>query len=113
MSAFSTGVQGTAYNVANINTNGFNPVSVHYQSGPVDSKGLEQGVNPIVSRGQDSATFSPEALEAAGLSGMTLNNVDIAKEMTSLISDQRGFEANAKPIITQDEMLGTAINLIA
>ena len=37
LNAFATGVQGTAYNIANINTAGFQPVSVDYRSGrPAD-----------------------------------------------------------------------------
>ena len=36
LNAFATGVQGTAYNIANINTAGFQPVSVDYISGRPD-----------------------------------------------------------------------------
>ncbi len=120
MDAFATGVQGNAYNIANVNTNGFDPVSVNYQSGPAagENPRLEQGVLPIVTRpgsfspsgsapGEtDTVSFSPEAMALANPS-----NTDIAREMTGMISNQRAFEANAATIPTQDQMLGTIINI--
>ncbi len=120
MDAFATGVQGNAYNIANVNTNGFDPVSVRYQSGPAagENPRLEQGVQAIVTRPgsdglagsnaaqSDTVSFSPEAMALANPS-----NTDIAREMTGLIANQRAFEANAATIPTQDQMLGTIINI--
>lgn len=120
MDAFATGVQGNAYNIANVNTNGFDPVAVRYQSGSAagENPRLEQGVQAIVTRPgndgltgssatqADTATFSPEAMALANPS-----NTDVAREMTSMIANQRAFEANAATIPTQDQMLGTIINI--
>lgn len=39
------------------------------------------------------------------------SNVDIANEFTSLITTQRGYQANAKIITASDEMLQDALNL--
>ena len=40
-----------------------------------------------------------------------MSNVDLAGEMTSLITAQRGFEANAKVVTTSDEVLQNLIGL--
>jgi flagellar hook protein FlgE len=39
------------------------------------------------------------------------STVDLAAEFVSLITHQRGFQANAKTITTSDELLGEVINL--
>ena len=47
------------------------------------------------------------------ISGGTLemSNVDLAQEFTSLISAQRGFQANSRVITTADELLQELVNL--
>ncbi|MBQ6441144.1 MAG: flagellar hook-basal body complex protein [Lachnospiraceae bacterium] len=42
---------------------------------------------------------------------LEMSNVDLASEMTELIVDQRGFQANSKVITTSDEMLQTLRDL--
>lgn len=102
LNAFATGVQGTAYNIANVNTGGFQPVSVRYQSG----KPADQGVRPIVSRP------APDAAPAERTDGLAaLSRVDESREMTSLMTNQRSFEANAAVIRASDAMIGTLIDL--
>jgi flagellar hook protein FlgE len=39
------------------------------------------------------------------------SNVDLAKELTTLIVAERGFQANSKSITTSDEVLQTLVNL--
>ena len=39
------------------------------------------------------------------------SNVDMAKELVSMIVTQRAYQANSQTIKTQDEVLQTAINL--
>ena len=51
-----------------------------------------------------SGTISSGALEAS--------SVDIASEFTSMITAQRGFQANARIITTSDNMLEELVNLI-
>jgi flagellar hook protein FlgE len=50
-----------------------------------------------------SGTISSGALESS--------NVDIAQEFTSMITAQRGFQANARIITTSDNMLDELVNL--
>ena len=40
------------------------------------------------------------------------SNVDTAEEFVRLIQAQRGFQANARIITTQDEILAETVNLI-
>jgi len=50
-----------------------------------------------------SGTISSGALESS--------SVDIAQEFTSMITTQRGFQANARIITTSDQMLDELVNL--
>ena len=40
-----------------------------------------------------------------------MSNVDLAQEFTSMITAQRGFQANSKVITTSDEMLNDLVSL--
>lgn len=44
-------------------------------------------------------------------SALELSNVDLSTELTSLITTQRGFQANSKIITVTDEMLETMVNM--
>ena len=48
-------------------------------------------------------TISPQKIE--------MSNVDIAEEFVSMITTQRGFQANSKTITTVDDMMGTVIQM--
>ena len=103
MHALSTGVHGTAYNLENLNTAGFNPVSVHYSSGPRSSHGLETGVRPVVSRtvppmAETTRVFQP-------------SRTDLAREMVNLAVNQNAFDANAQVIRASDELLGGLVDV--
>ena len=42
---------------------------------------------------------------------LEMSNVDLAHELTSLITTQRAYEANSKVITTSDDVLQTLVNL--
>ena len=42
---------------------------------------------------------------------LEMSNVDLAKELTTLITTQRAYEANGKVITTSDEILNTLVHL--
>ncbi len=101
MNAFGTGLQGSAYNLANVNTDNFKPVEVNYRSGPND-----QGVVAQVSRPGFNVN------DTVSLSGTASpSETDVAREMVGMISDQRAYEANAQVISTADAMAGTVLDL--
>lgn len=60
---------------------------------------------PIIGKPGDSgfASLNPGALE--------MSNVDLSKEFTTMITTQRGFQANSRVITTTDQMLEELVNL--
>ncbi|MDR2075714.1 MAG: flagellar biosynthesis protein FlgG [Desulfovibrio sp.] len=103
LNAFSVGVQGTAYNIANVSTDGFRPVSVRYRSGrPADF-----GVEPVITRPRPM----PDELVGRTPGPLPFSRTDVAREMTHLMVNQRSFEANAAVVRSVDEMLGVLVDL--
>ncbi|MEG2139657.1 MAG: flagellar basal body rod C-terminal domain-containing protein [Bilophila sp.] len=110
MQAFADGVSVTAHNVANTNTRDFQRWSHTYTS---DAKGSVQNVveagDPL--RGVAGALAEERgSLWHAGVPDT--NNVDTGREMTSLVSDQRAFEANAAVITTRSDMDDTLLGIM-
>ncbi len=112
LDANSVGMNASAHNVANVNTNDYSALSTQFQTNSGNN-----GVSPFVT--QDRVSFSAQAQELAGNfenvnHTLTLNNnVDYARETASSITYQRAFEANTASIRTADDMLGTVLDLIA
>lgn len=65
------------------------------------NSGLFDGVGEDITSAGGS--FTPGALE--------MSNVDLASEFTSMITTQRGFQANSRIITTSDSMLEELVNL--
>lgn len=61
------------------------------------------GIALVVAPGSSAGKIASGVVE--------MSNVDLAKEFTSLIIAQRGFQANARSITTSDEMLSELVNL--
>jgi flagellar hook protein FlgE len=69
---------------------------------------------------QTSTNSGPETVDTPGGPGGTgviasssieMSNVDLAQEFTSMITAQRGFQANSRVISTADDMLQELVNL--
>jgi flagellar hook protein FlgE len=43
---------------------------------------------------------------------LEMSNVDLAEEMTSMITAERGYQANSRVITTADEMLNTVVQMV-
>lgn len=69
-----------------------------YQPSPNSGDAVEGAAGETI-----SATITSGALESS--------SVDIAQEFTSMITAQRGFQANARIITTSDQMLDELVNL--
>ena len=41
---------------------------------------------------------------------LEMSNVDLATEMTNMITAERGYQANSRMITTADQMLGTLVH---
>jgi flagellar basal-body rod protein FlgC len=96
----------TAKNVANVNTDGYKADRVVLQEGPAG------GVRAVV---ETDNTPGPVRLEQAesGFEPVEMSNVDLAREMTTMMVDQRHYEANLKVIKSEDERLGTTLDILA
>lgn len=86
MTAMSNWMNNSANNVANVNTDGYNATQTTI---------TDQG-NAVVAQSSKSK-----------------NGTDLATEFTDQIAIDKSFEANADTIKTQDEMLGSLLDLKA
>lgn len=127
MSAFGQGLNTTAHNLANINTQDFRAWSRVYSEGQPG-----QGPRAVIENGEDvfgvrdrvSVSFlessdpeaAPDQISENDLlpEDMSGNTVDLARETVNLITDQRAFEANAAVISTRqtldDDVLGLVVD---
>ena len=109
----SWGMAIGTHNVANVNTDAFEPQRVHYADAP-EQRGVRLNA---VSQGDGLARLSGQGNVSGVLAGDTLSispgGTDLAREMTSMIGTQRSYEANAVAVRTADEMLGTVLDIRA
>ncbi len=110
-----------------INTNGQITATLSDgTSGVIGQVMLQNFTNPqaLVSAGNNLYSYSaaagpltaPVAPNSGGLGqiqsgALESSNVDLATQMSDLITAQRAFEANAKMITTSDEILQDLVNL--
>jgi flagellar hook protein FlgE len=98
MQAFQTALNSSANNVANMDTNGFQPQTVDFQSG------TNGGVNVAL-----SAPSAPQSAVAANAPSGT----DYATEAVNSMQYKFGFDMSAQVVKTADQTLGTLINITA
>lgn len=116
LSAFGTGVNSTAHNLANVLTDNFKAGRVTYSELTNQAGTQAEGPTELNARGplvpsgpgRPAAGKADPAMPAGFVEG---SNTDVAMEMVNLIVTSRSYQANAKTIRTADEMLGTVINL--
>lgn len=97
-------VDTAAHNLANVSTDGFQKSRVELQEQP---GGVQATAQPVTTPGpQRPDPTDPGAPPVAG------SNVDLGEEMVSLLTGERGFEANLKTLETQDQMLGTLLDMV-
>ena len=74
--------------------------------------GLEKTGNNLFRPTPNSGTFDGIGLEGNLQSGvLEMSNVDLSAEFTSMITTQRGFQANSRIISASDDMLQELVNL--
>lgn len=112
-----------AHNVANVNTNDFKSSSARFTDSfsqtiqnARQAREDSPGTNPMqvgsgVSLGSIEQSTAPGAKVMVNGETETLSNTNIAKEITDMITTQRGFEANTKVIPIADSMMEEIINL--
>ena len=103
--AFGEKMGVTANNVANVETVAFK------KSRAVIEEGLRNDVQVEITQINTPGSSIVEAHDE-GLREKELPNVDLAEEIPGIITAQRGFQANLVTIKTQDEMLGSIIDMV-
>lgn len=102
--AFSKKMAVTANNVANVNSDEFKRSEAILKEG-------EQGAVEVEIRQIDSeGPIIPANTD--GVEDRELSNVDLTTELPNAMITQRAFEANLKMIETEDEMIGSILDII-
>ncbi len=81
-----------------------------------NSAGLERsGIQPLAGERQLGPRHDrhprPRSFGFTTAGAVEMSNVDLAQTFTSMITAQRGFQANSRVISTADEMLQDLVNL--
>lgn len=95
-----------ANNVANVQTEGFSKSRADFKAGAGGSIDIEVNVvsNSAPPPISDENGFTMEIV-------MT-NNVDLSEEIPQAMITEKGYEANVKVLKTEDEMVGTLLDMI-
>jgi flagellar hook protein FlgE len=102
---------GTVQNLAQISLSKFpNPAGLERISGNLwaESTNSSNATNPRVDDVPGSATSGMGTLAAGSIE---MSNVDLAREFTTMITAQRGYEANSRVISTADQILQNLVNI--
>ncbi|ACN16168.1 FlgG1 [Desulforapulum autotrophicum HRM2] len=105
LKAFGTKMAVSANNVANVYSDDFKKSRALVTEGQndavkVDISKVDTG-GPVETRMMNGEAVVPE-----------LSNTDLAGEFTDQIITQRAFEANTRTIQTEDQMLGTLLDIV-
>lgn len=115
LDAFGVAQAVAANNVANVNTDGFDPSSVRFEDRPDQGGVAVAEVRESDVQGPPVPAPPPEAAQA-GEGGpyppgyVEGSGTDIATEMVNMMVNEQGFAANAAVVRTADEMLGTLLD---
>lgn len=79
--------------------------------------GLHQEANNLYSPSAASGTPTSAVPGTSGMGAIKQksvehSNVDLTSEMTSLVTAQRGFDANSRVVKTADQIISSALNLV-
>ncbi|WP_147821915.1 flagellar basal body rod C-terminal domain-containing protein [Salidesulfovibrio onnuriiensis] len=99
LSAHASVHQVAANNIANVNTDGFQASRANLESGPSD-----QGVRV--------ASLTRDTSPGAVFEGRETSNVDLGREMVSMMTTENAYAANASVVRANDEMTGYLLNMM-
>ena len=114
LSGFTIQSDGKIYGIYNNgDKNLFGQIALATFANPA---GLESVGNSMYKESLNSGTFNQRGEDPSELGGFTtgaleMSNVDLASEFTTMITTQRGFQANSRIITTSDTMLEEIVNL--
>ena len=105
LAAFRKRLDVTANNVANVNTDEFKKSRVNLEEG--SHGGVQARVQQINTPG-----IPKESIRNDEITEVESSNVDLAEELTDLISTRASYGANIRTLRTGDEMLGSLLDII-
>ncbi len=116
LSAFGVAMDTTAHNIANVSTEGYQPLRTDFADGP-GGQGVQVAAVSRAGSGVESIGGG-SAEPGAGLQGVSSllgrgNGVDIATEMVGLMQIERAYSANATVISSVEQTTGRVMDLIA
>lgn len=108
LKAFGIKMAVSANNVANVYSEDFKKSRALVTEG---QEGQNDAVKVNISKVDTEGPIETKMVNGQAVH-QELSNTDIAEEFTGQITTQRAFEANTKTIKTEDEMLGTLIDMV-
>lgn len=117
LSAISTSQAVTSNNVANANTDGYKTARVTLETGQggegvsVQEISRDQSPGPI--RSEDMPTLTEDGRYQQTMAEIEGSNVDISSQMVNMIRDANAFSANITALRTQEELVGSILNMTA
>lgn len=108
LKAFDKKMGVSADNIANVNTPGYQTKRATISEGP------GRGVETTISR-EDPLRNSEAPTEVSAPPGEKTppSDVSLEKELPDMMTTRRGYQVNIKMFQAQDEMLGTALDILA
>jgi len=117
MAAYGTRQQASAHNLANANTDGFEPTRVNLaekanQNG-VRVQDTRTQAESVPGEPQDKVTLSQQARQTSGEEQQTReepSETEVAKEMVRMQENREAYAANASAAQAQGRMQGALVN---
>jgi flagellar basal body rod protein FlgG len=116
LAAMTATATAAAGNIANLDTDGYQSRRVDLSTAG-DGAGVQvAGVTVDTSPGALRPDIATTAADTANISDqgramVETSNVDLVREMVTLNTASRGFEANAAVILAQEDMAGTILDM--
>ncbi len=98
-------LESTANNVANVNSDGYKKTKVTL------AEGAQGGVTAHVQKVEEQGPLVYEQTAGGEQQLVEKSNVDLTRELPDLMITKRSFQANLKAIQTEDEMLGSLLDI--
>jgi len=105
--AISTKVDATAHNVANVETEGYKKTRVTIE---------ENQAGEPAARAEKINTPGPLVQKQAtdgSIEMVEMSNVELTEEIPNLALSRRFYQANLKTVQTEDQMLGSLMDIIS
>ena len=105
LQAYKTHLDVTAHNIANVNTENFKKSKANLKEGAAG--GVQVDIQRIDTPGRRYQEFEGDRMVEKEAS-----NVDLSEEIPQLILTPHAYKANMKVMQTQDDILGTTLDII-